>query len=79
MFNLADQTEYADLKEQLRTQMEAELTDQQDPRMLGNGHIFDEYIYANEQQRGFYERYMSGEKMNAGWVNPSDFEEGPLP
>lgn len=78
-YNLAGQPEYADLKEQLLGQLTAELTAQQDPRILGNGSVFDAYIYANEQQRGFYERYMGGEKMNAGWVNESDFEAAPLP
>ena len=77
--NLAAREEFAGLKEQLRNQMVAELTAQQDPRILGKGHVFDEYIYADDRQRGFYERYMAGEKMNAGWVNESDFEEKPLP
>jgi arylsulfatase A-like enzyme len=78
MNNLAEAPEYADLKNRLRTQMEQELVDQKDPRALGSGHIFDEYIYASEATRGFYERYMNGEKMNTGWVNDTDFESGPL-
>jgi hypothetical protein len=28
--------------------------------------------------RGFYERYMRGEKLRAGWVSPSDFEKKPV-
>ena len=78
MHNLATLPEHADLKAALRTQMLEELTAQNDPRALGNGHIFDEYIYAQERMRGFYERYMGGEEMKAGWVNPSDFEAEPL-
>jgi hypothetical protein len=78
MYNLATKTGYDALKEKLRSQMLAELEQQQDPRVLGNGKIFDEYIYANEDTRNFYERYMKGEKINAGWVNESDFEDGPL-
>lgn len=78
MNNLATETGYGELKEKLRAQMLAELTEQEDPRVLGNGKIFDEYIYASEGTRGFYERYMNGEKINAGWVDKSDFEEGPL-
>ena len=46
--------------------------------MFGQGKIFDEYPYADTGQQGFYERYMSGEKLKAGWVSPTDFEEGPL-
>jgi hypothetical protein len=26
----------------------------------------------------FYERYMKGEKITAGWVSPTDFEKAPL-
>ncbi len=43
--------------------------------MNGQGHIFDAYLYAGENHRGFYERYMAGEEMNTGWVNDSDFGE----
>lgn len=76
--NLATETGYGELKERLRSQMLAELEQQEDPRVLGNGEIFDKYIYANEDTRNFYERYMKGEKINAGWVNKSDFEAEPL-
>ena len=27
---------------------------------------------------GFYERYLKGEKLKTGWVNPTDFEKQPL-
>lgn len=78
MNNLATETGYGAMKEKLRSQMLAELEQQDDPRVLGNGKIFDEYIYASEGTRNFYERYMKGEKLNAGWVNKSDFEIEPL-
>lgn len=78
LINLATETGYGEIKEKLRSQLLAELEQQQDPRVLGNGKIFDEYIYASEDTRSFYERYMKGEKIKAGWVNESDFEEGPL-
>lgn len=78
MNNLATETGYGELKEKLRSQMLAELQQQEDLRILGNGEIFDKYIYANEDTRNFYERYMKGEKLNAGWVEKSDFEARPL-
>lgn len=78
MNNLADVEGYEDIKNDLLAQMTSELTSQGDPRMSGNGHIFDEYIYAQKATRGFYERYMNGEEINAGWVNKSDFEAAPL-
>ncbi|WP_136062216.1 sulfatase family protein [Pontiella sulfatireligans] len=43
--NLAGNPEYATLKKQLREQMESELTVQGDPRMLGQGDVFDRYKY----------------------------------
>ncbi|MGC3966469.1 MAG: sulfatase [Pirellulales bacterium] len=63
---------------QLREQLFAELRAQDDPRMFGRGHVFDEYLHSNEAHRGFYERDMSGEKLKAGWVLPTDFEPKPL-
>ena len=46
--------------------------------MLGRGEIFEQYPYADERTRGFYERYRRGEKVKAGWVNESDFEKAPV-
>lgn len=76
--NLAGEPKYDQLKRELRDQMTAELKAQQDPRMFGQGHIFEEYPYADAPLRGFYERYMMGEKLKPGWVNPTDFEPRPL-
>lgn len=78
MNNLALESGYAEMKAKLRSQLLAELKQQEDPRVFGNGKVFDEYIYANEGTRSFYERFVKGEKINAGWVNRSDFEEKPL-
>jgi N-sulfoglucosamine sulfohydrolase len=78
--NLAvDQSFYA-LKQKLRGQLEQELKEQGDPRILGNGDVFDKYPYAQENTSDFYNRYMKGEltTKNAGWVNPSDFESKPI-
>lgn len=72
--NLAGDLQHRSRLQQLRQQMERELRAQRDPRMFGRGHVFDSYIYADEQTRNFYERFMRGEKPRAGWVNESDFE-----
>ena len=61
----------AELKETLF----AELKREGDPRMGGQGAIFDTYMYSDDNSRNFYERYFQGEELNAGWVNPTDFEE----
>jgi N-sulfoglucosamine sulfohydrolase len=78
LHNLAGQTESKSLAAQLKQQLFDELKAQEDPRMFGNGHIFDEYPYAEAAQRGFYERFMQGEQMKPSWVNQSDFEKGPV-
>ena len=62
---------------ELRQRLFQRLTEQGDPRMLGDGEMFDRYPHATPANRGFYERFMRGEKMNAGWVNPGDFEKRP--
>ncbi len=74
--NLANIPEYLSRKTLLTEQLEKELKEQQDPRILGNGDIFDQYIYSDKKHQNFYKRYTSGESINAGWVNLTDFEKG---
>ena len=76
--NLAGQKAHAALQKSLQTQMESELKKQGDPRMAGRGHVFDEYLHANPANVGFYERFMRGENIKAGWINQSDIEKTPL-
>ena len=76
MKNLAGQKEFAEIKENLKTEMLQKLTEQADPRILGNGDIFDKYPYQGEVQN-YYNRFMNGEKVKAGWVNETDYEEAP--
>ncbi|MGV3638929.1 MAG: sulfatase/phosphatase domain-containing protein, partial [Adhaeribacter sp.] len=73
--NLADEKSLAQVKQGLRRQMEQELKSQQDPRMAGKGYLFDQYPYSEPKVRNFYERYMKGEPLKAGWVQESDFEK----
>lgn len=73
LFGSAPQSACAD---ELEQRMEAKLLSQGDPRMLGNGRIFDEYTPTAGE--GFYEKFMRGEKVNAGWVEKTDFEKAPL-
>ena len=69
---LTDITEVTELRERMETKLKA----QGDPRMAGRGHIFDEYQPTSGD--GFYEKFMRGEKPNAGWVSPTDFEKEPI-
>ncbi len=75
MTNLADNASHADTKKQLRSLMEKELKKQNDPRMAGNGDVFDKYDYSEDRVRNYYERFTSGEKIKANWVTKSDYEE----
>jgi arylsulfatase A-like enzyme len=75
--NLAAQPDQQQRKEQLQRQLFAQLMAEGDPRMLGQGGVFEAEPYAHPGQRNFYERYRKGEKIKAGWVNESDFDKTP--
>ena len=62
----------------LKAQLHAELKQQGDPRMEGKGDVFDQYPHANKGHVNFYERFMKGEPLKAGWVKETDFEKKPL-
>jgi len=71
MDNLADDKNYEEIKTNLADKMKQKLTEQNDPRILGDGDIFDNYEYSGAV-KNYYNRYMSGEKVPAGWVNKTD-------
>lgn len=73
--NLIDKPDFSDVSKQLNDKMTIELSSQKDPRILGNGSIFQTYEYSDSSSKNFYNRYISGEKVNFGWVNPTDFED----
>ncbi len=74
MKNLADSEEHKERKVAMERQMIMELRAQLDPRVRGEGKIFDSYPVASPTAK-YYERFTNGEKVPAGWVNPSDYEE----
>ncbi|UCS95812.1 sulfatase [Echinicola marina] len=73
--NLAFSGQFEKVKEKLKKSLFKKLKDQGDPRMFGNGAVFDHYQYADQSGADFYSRYMKGEKLKAGWVNESDFQD----
>ena len=73
MKNLVGNIDLAELKIELETELVQKLTEQNDPRIIGNGDIFDNYKYMGEV-RNYYNRYMGGEKVKAGWVNETDYD-----
>lgn len=78
MNNLAANAAFSKTRQQLETQLLARLREQKDPRIKGPGDYFERMPYADTKGAGFYERFMAGEEMKAGWVNPTDFEEKPI-
>lgn len=75
MNNLANDENYSALKNELIQSMIKKLEAQSDPRILGNGDIFDRYPYQGAVQN-YYNRFMAGEKVPAGWVNETDYDAG---
>ncbi|WP_114778583.1 sulfatase family protein [Botryobacter ruber] len=61
MKNVAGELAHAKTKAALKAILEQELKAQQDPRMFGQGAVFDAYKNMNPKVRNFYERYMKGE------------------
>ena len=51
--NLANDPAHAVIKEELRTEMEAKLKAQGDPRVLGKGAIFETYKYTGRQAHSY--------------------------
>ena len=51
--NLATSSNLTELRLSLKKQMEEELTAQQDPRVLGNGQVFDNYSYMDKNTQSF--------------------------
>lgn len=78
MKNLAESPAYVERKAELKQQLDRTLREQNDPRALGRGVVFDEYPYADQGRRGFYEKWQAGNTPGTGWVNKSDFEDGPI-
>ncbi len=70
--NLAVSESAAEQIRTLRQRMETELRESGDPRMFGQGKIFDNYRPTSGA--GFHEQFMNGKRPAAGWVNPGDFE-----
>jgi arylsulfatase A-like enzyme len=74
--NLASEPAEKERATAMDERLTATLKAQGDPRMSGQGHVFDAYKPTNGE--GFYEKHVRGEKPEAGWVNESDFEPAPL-
>jgi N-sulfoglucosamine sulfohydrolase len=74
--NLINDPKYKDQIANIKKEMESKLTAQGDLRMMGLGYIYEKF--PTVENVNFYERYFKGEKLNTGWVNPSDYEKEPI-
>jgi len=70
--NLINETAYKKKIIALRGQLFAELKQQQDPRMFGNGSVFEKY--PPTEGKDFYKQFTEGKKQKTGWVNADDYE-----
>ena len=74
--NLAARVPFAALQKQLFE----ELKQQADPRIAGNGRIFDDYPYATPPGlRGLYEKVMARKQLKANGISDSDIQPGREP
>ncbi|MDR2408788.1 MAG: sulfatase [Bacteroidales bacterium] len=71
--NLSKDSQHQECLKTLKEELFTQLKKQQDPRVFGNGKIFDEYIHASGN-RNYYDRFLKGENVKAGWVTPTDIE-----
>ena len=62
-----------ELKREMAAKMYRDLALQGDRRMFGRGYEYEDFRFSDPMQQNFYERYMAGEPVQAGWVNPGDF------
>ena len=77
--NLATDKKLAATQLKLEQQLLEILTTQQDPRVIGDDpDVFEKYPYASPYHRNLFNKVATGKRVNAGWVNPSDYEEDNL-
>ena len=79
MTNLAGQPRYAQVQAELIRQMEEQLVARATRESSGTATSSTRYPYANPGEQGFYEKYLADpDGTQAGWVNATDFEPGPI-
>lgn len=74
--NLAGSPNYKTLEVAMKKELETKLRAEGDYRMLGYGHIYEQFPSA--VVNGFYERFLKGEEVKFNWINKSDVESLPF-
>jgi arylsulfatase A-like enzyme len=76
--NLAQNTRYAETKGRLKSSLLKKLHSQKDPRVSGQGDVFDNYPFMSADYWNFWERVQSKEIKDPAskttWVEPTDYE-----
>jgi arylsulfatase A-like enzyme len=72
--NLAKDPAAAATARDLAARLTAQLTAQGDPRMSGQGEVFDHYRHANKGHVGFHAKFTAGKLPVAGWIKASDID-----
>lgn len=73
MTNLASDPRHTERREAMWAQLSADLTAQKDPRMAGQGEMFDKFPHLANPN--YWEDFTKGRKQRTGWVEDSDFEQ----
>ena len=72
--NLADNPDMAEIITRLNREMTERLIDEGDPRMFGEGHLFDQYPSMNKSHM-YWNRVNAGEKkVPHSWISKTDFD-----
>jgi N-sulfoglucosamine sulfohydrolase len=73
--NLVQDSIYDERKKSLRKKLKNELRAQDDPRMFGQGDVFQKYTFSDPRWRNAYERIIKlKEDLILPWINPSDVD-----
>jgi N-sulfoglucosamine sulfohydrolase len=73
--NLISNPRYKAVAKQLETEMVAKLKAQDDLRQIGFGYLYEQYPVSEPAMRGYYEKNQAGNRVKAGWVEDTDYED----
>lgn len=74
LYNLATESAQQSRRAAMWRELSTELIAQRDPRMAGQGDVFDHYPNASSAHDFYTRRILRGERVPARWVEESDFE-----
>ncbi len=77
MTNLAETEPHAARRAAMDELLLHDLLAQEDPRAMGQGHVFDAYPYADEKMRGYYEQWAAGTPPPSPWFEAGDVDPDP--